>query len=107
MLSILFAVVVSHTALRLSARVARAKASSVPLWLAGGAIAMGTGIWSTHFIGMLAFSLPIPLSYGLTATVGSLGLAIATSGFALQLASKAQISTVRLASGAIVMGAGI
>jgi diguanylate cyclase (GGDEF)-like protein len=107
LLSILVAVVVSHTSLRLAARVARAKGSSVQLWLAGGAIAMGTGIWSTHFIGMLAFSLPIPLSYGLTATIGSLVLGIATSGFALQLASKAGISTLRLASGAIVMGAGI
>jgi diguanylate cyclase (GGDEF)-like protein len=107
LLSILVAVAVSHTALRLAARVARAKGSSVQLWLAGGAIAMGTGIWSTHFIGMLAFSLPIPLSYGLTATIGSLVLAIATSGFALKLASKAQSSRLRLASGAIVMGAGI
>src|ERR1700724_83733 len=90
LLSLLVAVVVSHTALRLAARVAHAKGSSVQLWLAGGAIAMGTGIWSTHFIGMLAFTLPIPLSYGLTATIGSLVLAIATSGFALTLASKPQ-----------------
>jgi len=107
LISILVAVVVSHTALRLAARVARAKGSSVQLWLAGGAVAMGTGIWSTHFIGMLAFTLPIPLSYGLTATLGSLCLAIFTSGFALQLASKPQASKVRLASGALVMGAGI
>jgi diguanylate cyclase (GGDEF)-like protein len=107
LLSILVAVVVSHTSLRLAARVARAKGSSVQLWLAGGAIAMGTGIWSMHFIGMLAFSLPIPLSYGVTATIGSLVLAIATSGFALKLASKAGISQLRLASGAVVMGAGI
>jgi len=107
LLSILVAVVVSHTSLRLAARVARAKGSSVQLWLAGGAIAMGTGIWSMHFIGMLAFSLPIPLSYGVTATIGSLVLAIATSGFALKLASKAGVSQLRLASGAVVMGAGI
>ena len=107
LISILVAVVVSHTALRLAARVARTKGSSVQLWLAGGAVAMGTGIWSTHFIGMLAFTLPIPLSYGLTATLGSLCLAIFTSGFALQLASKPQASKVRLASGALVMGAGI
>jgi diguanylate cyclase (GGDEF)-like protein len=107
LLSLLVAVAVSHTALRLAARVARAKGSSAQLWLAGGAIAMGTGIWSTHFIGMLAFTLPIPLSYGLTATIGSLVLAIATSGFALKLASKAESSKLLLASGAIVMGAGI
>ncbi len=107
LLSILVAVVVSHTALRLAARVARTKGSSVQLWLAGGAIAMGTGIWSSHFIGMLALSMPIPLSYGLTATIGSLVLAIATSGFALKLASNLTSGQMRLASGALVMGAGI
>jgi diguanylate cyclase len=107
LLSILVAVAVSHTALRLAARVACAKGSSVQLWLAGGAIAMGTGIWSSHFIGMLALSMPIPLSYGLTATLGSLVLAIATSGFALQLASNPASGWMRLASGALVMGAGI
>jgi diguanylate cyclase (GGDEF)-like protein len=107
LLSILVAVVVSHTALRLAARVARTKGSSVQLWLAGGAIAMGTGIWSSHFIGMLALSMPFPLSYGLTATIGSLVLAIATSGFALKLASNPTSGQMRLASGALVMGAGI
>jgi diguanylate cyclase (GGDEF)-like protein len=51
--------------------------------------------------------VPIPLSYGLTSTIGSLGLAIFTSGFALKLASKPQAGTIRLVSGALVMGAGI
>ncbi len=107
LLSILVAVVVSHTALQLAARVARAKGSSGQLWLLGGAVAMGTGIWSMHFIGMLAFSLPIELSYNLTITISSLGLAIATSGFALKLAHKPGSGLLRLASGALVMGAGI
>jgi len=107
LLSILVAVAVSHTALRLAARVGRATGSSAQLWLAGGAISMGTGIWSMHFIGMLAFSVPIALSYDLTPTLGSLCLGIASSGFALKLASQPQGSLARLASGALVMGAGI
>ena len=107
LLSILVAIAVSHTALRLAARVASAKGSSAQLWLAGGALAMGTGIWSMHFIGMLAFSVPIALSYDLTPTIGSLGLAIVSSGFALKLASQPGGGRVRLASGALVMGAGI
>src|SRR5882762_1314967 len=107
LLSILLAVVMSHTALRLAARVARATGSSAQLWLAGGAISMGTGIWSMHFIGMLALSLPIPLSYDLTPTIGSLCLAIFSSGFALKLASQPDSSLLRLASGSLVMGAGI
>jgi len=107
LLSILVAIAVSHTALRLAARVSRAKGSSAQLWLAGGAVAMGTGIWSMHFIGMLAFSLPIPLSYDLTNTLASLGVAIATSAFALRLATKAGHGLLRMACGALVMGAGI
>jgi diguanylate cyclase (GGDEF)-like protein len=107
LLSILVAITVSHTALRLAARVGRAKGSSAQLWLAGGAISMGTGIWSMHFIGMLAFSLPIALSYDLTPTIGSLCLSVASSGFALKLASQPRSGLGRLASGALVMGAGI
>lgn len=107
LLSLLVAVAVSHTALRLAARVARAKGSSAQLWLAGGAVAMGTGIWSMHFIGMLAFSLPIPLSYDLTNTLSSLGLAIATSGFALRLATRPGHGLGRLVGGALIMGVGI
>ncbi len=107
LLSILVAIFVSHTALRLSARVASAKGASARIWLAGGAVAMGTGIWSMHFIGMLALSLPIALSYELTPTVGSLALAIASSGFALKLASHPENGFKRLSVGALILGAGI
>jgi diguanylate cyclase (GGDEF)-like protein len=107
LLSVLVAIVVSHTALRLAARVASAKGSTAQIWLLGGAVAMGTGIWAMHFIGMLAFSLPIALSYDLTPTLGSLALAIASSGFALKLASNARSGWGRLTGGAVIMGAGI
>ena len=106
-LSILVAVVVSHTALRLAARVARAQDVSARLWLAGGAVAMGTGIWAMHFIGMLAFSLQFPLSYDPTGTIGSLALAMTSSALALKLASRPQVSLLGLAAGSLLMGAGI
>ena len=106
-LSIVVAVAVSHAALRLAARAARAQGSSAQLWLAGGAIAMGTGIWSMHSVGMLAFSLPIPLFYDLADTMASLGLAIATSGVALRLVIKPDSRLLRLLGGALVMGASI
>ena len=109
LLSILVAIFVSYTALSLAARVARAKNSSdnMGLWVAGGAIAMGCGIWSMHFIGMLAFSLPIPLSYDLGLTAASLIIAIAISGFALSVASSPEINLVQLSVAAVIMGAGI
>jgi diguanylate cyclase len=84
--SVLVAVYVSYTALNLAARMARnADSDSANLWLAGGAVAMGCGIWSMHFIGMLAFSLPIALSYDVFLTAGSLVIAIGASFAALWL----------------------
>ena len=68
---------------------------------------MGVGIWSMHFIGMLAFSLPIPLAYGVPTTLASLAIAVVTSGFALILTSGQQLTFPRLAGGAVAMGAGI
>ena len=107
LLSILVAVFVSYTALNLSSRVATARKRPAQFWLAGGAVAMGCGIWSMHFVGMLAFSLPIPLSYDTTTTLASLAIAIAISGFALSIASPPKITVPRLAAGAVVMGLGI
>ena len=105
-LSIVVAMTVSYTALKLAARVAETEGSG-RLWLLGGAVAMGTGIWSMHFIGMLAFSVAIPLRYQIVTTVGSLVIAIITSGFALAIASRSELSLRRLGFGALVMGMGI
>ena len=106
-LSIVVAMVVSYTALKLAARVAEGDRSAGRMWLLGGAAAMGMGIWSMHFIGMLAYSVEIPLRYGIIKTVFSLVIAMITSGFALAIASRPHLSLARLAVGSIVMGAGI
>ena len=106
--SILVAIFVSHTALGLSARVAQAKAeAAMHGWLVGGALAMGAGIWSMHFVGMLAFSLPVPLAYDLPITAASLVIAIVISGFALSVAANPQISIPHLCVAAVIMGVGI
>ncbi|MDP9084354.1 MAG: ATP-binding protein [Pseudomonadota bacterium] len=106
-LSIVVAIVVSYTALTLAGRVAQAERSGGRGWLLGGATAMGTGIWSMHFIGMMAFSVSIPLRYNVLTTLASLIIAILTSGFALAIASRKDLSLHRLTAGALVMGAGI
>src|SRR5262245_60980210 len=106
-LSIVVAVVVSYTALKLAARVAEGGHTSGRMWLLGGAAAMGMGIWSMHFIGMLAYSVEIPLRYGIFKTLLSLAIAMVTSGFALAIAGRSQLSLARLSTGSIVMGAGI
>jgi diguanylate cyclase len=107
LLSVAVAIVVSYTALSLATRVARARGSSAQLWLTGGAFAMGIGIWSMHFIGMLAFSLPISIAYDIPITIASLLIAIASSGFALSIANRPQISLPHLTIGAVLLGGGI
>ena len=106
-LSIVVAIVVSYTALTLAGRVAQSERSAGRGWLFGGAAAMGIGIWSMHFIGMLAFSVPIPLRYNILTTLVSLLIAILTSGFALSIASRRNLSLGRLGAGSLLMGAGI
>ncbi|HTU68264.1 MAG TPA: MHYT domain-containing protein [Steroidobacteraceae bacterium] len=106
-LSIVVAMVVAYTALKLVARVADEGRDGNRVWLIGGALAMGIGIWSMHFIGMLAYSVDIPLRYDIWRTVVSLIIAMVTSGFGLELASGARLGLKRLIAGSLVMGAGI
>ncbi len=68
---------------------------------------MGVGIWSMHFVGMLALSLPIPLGYDPAITVLSLLIAIASSALALWIVRQETLPWPRLAVGALLMGAGI
>jgi diguanylate cyclase (GGDEF)-like protein len=105
--SIIVALLVSYTALRLAARVAASTAHGAHLWIGIGATAMGVGIWSMHFIGMLAFSLPIPLAYHIAPTLLSLAIAVVTSGFALAITRRSRLTVWRLACSAVIMGAGI
>ncbi|MFZ0501209.1 MAG: EAL domain-containing protein [Steroidobacteraceae bacterium] len=106
-LSIVIAVLVSYTALKLVARIAEADRASARWWLLGGATAMGFGIWSMHFIGMLAFSVPILLLYDVPTTLVSLLIAILVSGLAIKIASGPQLAVRRLLLSGLVMGLGI
>ena len=106
-ISLCVAILASYTALDLTGRIATAKGRAVHLWTVGGAFAMGIGVWSMHFIGMLAFTLPIDLGYDVTLTALSLLIALLSCGFALWLVSQPQLPAWQLAFGALVMGAGI
>ena len=106
-LSLLMAVLASWTALDMAGRVAAAQGRAASWWLAGGSVAMGSGIWSMHFIGMLAFRLPIPMGYDPAITLLSLFIAITSSLFALWIVCQKDLSWLKLAVGALIMGAGV
>ncbi|RXU25227.1 histidine kinase, partial [Pseudomonas syringae] len=106
-ISILVAILAAYTALDLVGRIVSARGRAVHLWTAGGAIAMGVGTWSTHFIGMLAFVLPIDLGYDVPLVLLSLLIAIGFSGFALWLATQPRLPALQLSLGAVLLGLGI
>ena len=107
LISLCVAILASYTALDLSGRIATARGRTVYLWIGGGALAMGFGVWSMHFIGMLALQLPLELGYDLGLTLWSLLVAILSSGFALWLVSQPRLPALQLLFGALIMGAGI
>lgn len=107
LISLCVAILASYTALDLAGRIATAKGRAVYLWMGGGALAMGIGIWSMHFIGMLAFELPIELGYDLGLTALSLLIAVLSAGFALWLVSQPRLSCPQVGLGALFMGTGI
>jgi NO-binding membrane sensor protein with MHYT domain len=72
-----------YTSLDLAGQVSSSQGRGAVLWFCGGAVAMGIGIGSMHFIGILAFSLPIALGYDLPLTLLSLLIAVLVSGFSL------------------------
>jgi diguanylate cyclase (GGDEF)-like protein len=98
----------SYTALDMAGRITASQTRSAAYsWLGGGSFAMGLGIWSMHFIGMLAYKLPVAMGYDVRITSLSLLIAIASSGFALWLVSQNELSWRRLSAGAVLMGSGV
>ena len=108
LLSVVVAIMASYVGLDLASRVVASLGRRTrPYWLAGGAISLGTGIWAMHFIGMLAFRLPTPISYDVPITLLSLLIAIAASAFALTVASRATLSVGRLLASGVLLGIAI
>src|SRR6476659_2936662 len=106
-LSLFIAICASHTALDLAGRTTAAQGRMRFVWLVGGAVSMGLGIWSMHYVAMLAFSLPVPIRYHLPTVVYSLIAAIIASGVALFVVSRTQWSWPSAIVGSVVMGSGI
>src|SRR4030081_1366155 len=106
-LSVLIAMFASYAALDLASRVTAADGWIRAVWLLGGAGAMGTGIWSMHYIGMLACILPVPVAYHWPTVLLSLFAAILASVIALYVVSRQKMSAFRAFVGSILMGGGI
>ena len=107
-LSIVVATLASFVALEFAAALApRRPGRGQWVWLILGALAIGTGIWSMHFIGMLGFQLPVPVSYDVTLTLLSLLIAAAASAAGLVLAHRGTRGLGWLVAGGVLIGIAI
>ena len=107
-LSVLIASLAAYAALGIAPRISAAEGVAAGRsWLAAGAVAMGIGVWAMHFIGMLAFRLPVPVAYDVSITLLSMFPAIVASGVVLFVISHGRIRNRQLVLAGILMGLGI
>ncbi len=106
-LSILVAAFASYTALDLGGRASATRGIASRIWLVAAAIAIGGGIWSMHFVAMLAFTLPIPMSYDITLTTLSLVVAIFVTGTGFYFINRQNAPPLSLIFSGVFMGLGI
>jgi PAS domain S-box-containing protein len=106
-LSVAVACFASYTALDLGGRIRQSREWTRRAWLTTAAIAMGGGIWSMHFVAMLAFVMPMPVSYDIGLTVLSLLVAIGVTGVGFYVIGTREATALQLAFSGLFMGSGI
>src|ERR1700722_15121660 len=106
-LSILISIFAAYTALDLAGRVTAAHGAARSAWLSGGALAMGMGIWSMHYVGMEAFRLPVAVQYDWPTVLLSMAAAIFASAVALFVVSRQTMGMTAAVLGSLLMGGGI
>ncbi|MEW9699371.1 EAL domain-containing protein [Paenibacillus sp. SI8] len=107
LLSFVIAVLSSYSALNLAGKVSHSHGRNRVIWLIAGSLVMGVGVWSMHFIGMLAYHMDTNVTYDVTITiVSSLG-SILASFIAFQLTAKSHSGPWGYGLGGLFMGCGI
>jgi two-component system sensor histidine kinase/response regulator len=105
--SVVIAIFAAYAALDLAGRVTAAYGIARFAWLSGGALAMGMGIWSMHYIGMKAFVLPVPVAYDWPTVLLSMIAAVSASAVALFVVSRKTMGMTSAIVGSLLMGSGI
>jgi len=105
--SLAVAVLTAYVSLDLAGQMRASRGWVRAAWLAAGAVSLGGGIWSMHFIAMLALRLPVPVRYDIPLTVLSLVVAILFSALGFHIAYWRQESRSRMLVAGTVIGTGI
>ncbi|MES2187494.1 MAG: EAL domain-containing protein [Pseudomonadota bacterium] len=105
--SVVIATLASYVALDLVRRVHATRRVIGLIWWGAGAAVMGTGIWAMHFVGMMAFTLPIAIGFTSGLTLLSWLAAVGASAVALGVAGRMAFGLRSLLVGAAAMALGI
>ena len=107
LLSYLVAILASYSALHFGAQLSSSGRAKGRFWLALGAMTMGTGVWTMHFVGMRAHIMPVEMTYDLGITVFSWLAAVLASAIALFIISLQNVRVLHVIVSSLVMGGGI
>ena len=106
-LSIAIAVQGSFVGLSLAGELDRAEGFRRRLALAGAALTLATGVWSMHFVGMLAANFPSAIDYLVLPTLVSFLICVIVVGIGVYAAHAPGPPVLRIGAGAVAMGLGI
>ena len=106
-LSVAIAILGGYTGFGLAARIRGTPDASHRLLLAGAAFFLAVGIWTMHFVGMLAAPLPAGAVYLVLPTIISFLICALVVGISLFFVSVGEPSMLRVASSAVLLGVGI
>jgi PAS domain S-box-containing protein len=106
-LSFVVAIISAYVTFSYSERYKLSQGNIKLAWLFFGSLVMGMGVWSVHFIGMLAYQVPIVMNYNLTITIASMLPAILAASAMIKTISKKNIDKKTAIKGGILMGGGI
>lgn len=105
--SFLVAVLAAYAALYFGARLAGVAGGERRLWLISGALLMGTGVWTMHFVGMRAMPMDVPMSFDTLMTVVSWFAAVLASGVALHIIGRQRLGFALFTGATLAMAGGI
>ncbi len=105
--SYVVAVLAAYTALFFGARLGSADDGKRLPWLVTGGLAMGTGVWTMHFVGMRAMPMDMAMTFDTGMTVISWLAAVVASGVALHIIGREKIGTGLFSAATLMMSGGI
>lgn len=106
-LSVVIAILASYSALNIAGKISNSKGKTRFFWLWAGAFVMGSGIWSMHFVGMLAFHLHITVKYNVWLTFVSMAASVISSFIAFYITIPKNVNRHKMIIGGLFMGSGI